>query len=110
MDVMVDARGENFEISWLESVEQPSGKAEPTDTGFGTRLELMIVRTLNAEISREWQPQGSHSLCGTNPDLDVPTPDQPAAQNGYRNNCCSLVGHQTFSCSPFAWSCPNHSP
>ncbi|NTI78591.1 sensor histidine kinase [Rhizobium rhizogenes] len=58
LDVTVAARGEIFEISWLEAGGQPSGKAEPTNAGFGTRLEQMIVRTLNAEVSREWQPQG----------------------------------------------------
>ncbi|MCQ1781559.1 PAS domain S-box protein [Neorhizobium galegae] len=58
LDVTVDARGEIFEISWRESGGQPFGKAEPTNAGFGTRLEQMIVRTLDAEVSRKWQPQG----------------------------------------------------
>ncbi|MET3858679.1 PAS domain S-box protein [Rhizobium sp. OAE497] len=58
LDVTVDARGESVEISWLESGGQPSGNTEPANAGFGTRLEQMIVRTLNAEVSREWQPQG----------------------------------------------------
>jgi PAS domain S-box-containing protein len=58
LDVTVDARGDNFDISWVESGGQPFGKAEPTHAGFGTRLEQMIVRTLNAEVSRKWQPQG----------------------------------------------------
>lgn len=58
LDVTIDARGENFEITWLESDGQLSGKAEPTNVGFGTRLEQMIVPTLNGEVSKEWQPQG----------------------------------------------------
>jgi len=58
LDVSVDARKESVEISWLESGGQPSGKTESASAGFGTRLEQMIVRTLNAEVSREWQPQG----------------------------------------------------
>jgi PAS domain S-box-containing protein len=58
LDVTVAAHGESLEISWLETGGRPSGKAEPTDAGFGTRLEQMIVRTLNGEVSREWQPQG----------------------------------------------------
>jgi PAS domain S-box-containing protein len=58
LDVTLDARAESFEISWLESGGPPSGKAEPTNAGFGTRLEQMVTRTLNAEVSRDWQLHG----------------------------------------------------
>lgn len=58
LDVTVDAREEIFEISWVESGGQRSGEAEPTNAGFGTRLEQMIVRAVNGEVSREWQPHG----------------------------------------------------
>nr|WP_234892595.1 PAS domain S-box protein [Agrobacterium vitis] len=58
LDVTLGAREESFEISWLESGGRSSGKPEPTNAGFGTRLEQMIICTLNAEVSRDWQPHG----------------------------------------------------
>lgn len=58
LDVTIDARGESFEISWLESGGRPWGKDEPTNAGFGTRLEQMIIRALNAEVSRDWRQDG----------------------------------------------------
>ncbi|MCJ9672053.1 MULTISPECIES: PAS domain S-box protein [unclassified Neorhizobium] len=58
LDVTLDAGEERFEISWLESSGRPSSNAEPKDAGFGTRLEQMIIRTLDADVSRDWQPDG----------------------------------------------------
>lgn len=58
LDVTLNAFRERFEISWLESGGGPSRKAETKDAGFGTRLEQMIIRSLNADVSRDWQPHG----------------------------------------------------
>ncbi|MBY2968154.1 PAS domain S-box protein [Rhizobium leguminosarum] len=58
LDVTLDAREEMFEISWLESSGRPFREAEPKDAGFGTRLEQMITRSLDAGVSRDWQPHG----------------------------------------------------
>jgi PAS domain S-box-containing protein len=58
LDVTLDTSGERFEISWLESSGRPSAKAGRNDAGFGTKLEQMIIRTLDAEVSRDWQPRG----------------------------------------------------
>ncbi|MBW6426079.1 PAS domain S-box protein [Rhizobium sp. XQZ8] len=58
LDMTLAARGETFEISWLESGGRSSSNTGPKDAGFGTRLEQMIVRTLNAEVARDWLPDG----------------------------------------------------
>ncbi len=58
LDVTLNAFHERFEISWLESGGGPSSKAETKDAGFGTRLEQMIIRSLSANVSRDWQPHG----------------------------------------------------
>ncbi|OHV79983.1 PAS domain S-box protein [Rhizobium sp. LCM 4573] len=58
LDVTLNPHGEQYEISWRESGGQPANKAAPNDAGFGTRLEQMIVRALEAEVSRDWLPDG----------------------------------------------------
>jgi two-component sensor histidine kinase len=58
LDVRLEARGKRFGIAWLEVGGRPPGKAESKDAGFGTRLEQMIVRSLDADVSREWLPDG----------------------------------------------------
>ncbi|MGK6315585.1 PAS domain S-box protein [Neorhizobium sp. DT-125] len=58
LDVTLNPHGEQYEISWQESGGPPSSKAAPNDAGFGTRLEQMIIRTLDADVSRDWQPDG----------------------------------------------------
>ena len=58
LDVKLEARGERFDIAWLEVGGRPPGKAESKDAGFGTRLEQMIVRSIDADVSREWLPDG----------------------------------------------------
>jgi PAS domain S-box-containing protein len=58
LDITLNARQDSFEITWLESGGKVATKSEPDNAGFGTRLEQMIIRTLNAEVSREWQPHG----------------------------------------------------
>jgi PAS domain S-box-containing protein len=58
LDVTLNACQDSFEISWLESGGEISPNSEPKNTGFGTRLEQMIVRALDARVSREWKPHG----------------------------------------------------
>lgn len=52
------SRPESFEIVWQESIARPVADAASNGTGFGTRLEQTVVRTLNAQVSRDWQPDG----------------------------------------------------
>jgi PAS domain S-box-containing protein len=58
LDVTLSSRPDSFEITWLESDAKPKRGVESTETGFGTTLEQMVVRTLNAQVSRDWQPHG----------------------------------------------------
>ncbi len=58
LDVTLSSRPDSFEIAWLESDAKPRAPVEGKDTGFGTTLEQMVVRTLNAQVSTDWQPQG----------------------------------------------------
>ncbi len=58
LDVTLTSRPDSFEIAWLESDATPKTAVETKETGFGTTLEQMVVRTLNAQVSREWQPHG----------------------------------------------------
>jgi len=58
LDVTLSSRPDSFEITWLESDAEPKRGVESTETGFGTTLEQMVVRTLNAQVSRDWQPHG----------------------------------------------------
>lgn len=58
LDVTLDSRPDSFEITWLESNARPTEAVKREDTGFGTTLEQMVVRTLNAQVSRDWQSQG----------------------------------------------------
>lgn len=58
LDVTSGSRPESFEITWLESNAGPAAVQPRKDTGFGTTLEQMVIRTLNAQVSREWQPHG----------------------------------------------------
>ncbi len=58
LDITLCSRQESFEITWLESDTRPAVSARSAESGFGTTLEQMVVRTLNAQVSREWQPHG----------------------------------------------------
>ncbi|MBB3660672.1 PAS domain S-box-containing protein [Rhizobium sp. BK650] len=58
LDVTLSSRPDSFEITWLESDAKPKRAVESKETGFGTTLEQMVVRTLNAQVSRDWQPHG----------------------------------------------------
>ncbi len=58
LDVTLSSRPDSFEIAWLETDAKPRAPVEGKDTGFGTTLEQMVVRTLNAQVSRDWQPHG----------------------------------------------------
>lgn len=58
LDITVSVRSDICEIQWLESKSHVSTRHEPGKPGFGTKLEETIIRSLNAEVSREWQPGG----------------------------------------------------
>lgn len=58
LDVASSSGPHSFEITWQESNVRPAAVAQRKDAGFGTTLEQMVVRTLNAQVSRDWQPQG----------------------------------------------------
>ncbi|SFB57318.1 PAS domain S-box-containing protein [Rhizobium sp. NFR07] len=58
LDITLCSRPESFEIVWQESNARPVADAGSSETGFGTRLEQTVVRTLNGQVSRDWQPDG----------------------------------------------------
>ncbi|WP_244434328.1 PAS domain S-box protein [Agrobacterium tumefaciens] len=58
LDVTLTRAQDCFEITWLESNISPTPAAAINEAGFGTTLEKMLVRALNAEVSREWQQHG----------------------------------------------------
>jgi len=58
LDITANARQDTVEVMWLESGGKRLESGGPVDSGFGTRLEQTIIRTLSAEVSREWQPHG----------------------------------------------------
>ncbi len=57
LDVILTSEPDCFEIAWLEA-NVTARAVETAETGFGTTLEKMLVRTLNARLSRDWQPHG----------------------------------------------------
>lgn len=58
LDVTLTSGPDCFEIVWLESNAKTTTAGQTRTAGFGTTLENMLVRTLNAQVSRNWQPQG----------------------------------------------------
>ncbi|MBW9091625.1 PAS domain S-box protein [Rhizobium wenxiniae] len=58
LDVTLCSTSDSVKIAWLESDASLTAVADTNATGFGTTLEQMVVRTLNAQVSREWQPHG----------------------------------------------------
>jgi PAS domain S-box-containing protein len=58
LDVTLSARPDGFEITWMESNATAAAVSTVKDAGFGTTLEQMVVRTLNAQVSRDWQADG----------------------------------------------------
>ena len=58
LDVTLSSRPDSFEITWAESLAIPATVSPNEDTGFGTTLEQMVVRTLNGKVSRDWQRDG----------------------------------------------------
>ncbi|TWC78360.1 PAS domain S-box-containing protein [Rhizobium sp. SJZ105] len=58
LDVTLTPGPDCFEIAWLESNARTTTAGKTREAGFGTTLENMLVRTLNAQVSRDWQPQG----------------------------------------------------
>lgn len=58
LDVSLYSRQDSFEIVWQETGASTPVPGQSPETGFGTTLEQMVVRTLNAQVSREWQPHG----------------------------------------------------
>ena len=58
LDVTLSSRPDSFEITWMESNARLGIVSPSKHNGFGTTLEQMVVRTLNAQISRDWHPNG----------------------------------------------------
>lgn len=58
LDVTLTSGPDCFEIAWLESNARTTTAGKTKEVGFGTTLENMLLRTLNAQVSRDWQPQG----------------------------------------------------
>ncbi|MCV3739513.1 PAS domain S-box protein [Rhizobium sp. TRM96647] len=58
LDVTLTADRDCFEIAWLESNVKATAVVQLSEAGFGTTLEKMLVRGLNAQVSREWQAHG----------------------------------------------------
>lgn len=58
LDVTVTSEPDCFEIAWQESNARAATAGQAEKTGFGTTLEKMLVQSLNARVSREWQPRG----------------------------------------------------
>lgn len=58
LDVTLTPDRDCLEIAWLESNAGATAVVQTKETGFGTTLEKMLVRALNAEVSRDWQAHG----------------------------------------------------
>jgi len=58
LDITLTSAPDCFQIMWLESNTMPEPDAGSKESGFGTTLEKMLIRALNAQVSREWQPHG----------------------------------------------------
>lgn len=58
LDVTLTSGPNCFEITWLESNGRNTTAGQTREAGFGTTLEKMLVQSLNARVSREWQPRG----------------------------------------------------
>lgn len=58
LDVTVTSVPDCFEIAWQESNTRAATAGQAEKAGFGTTLEKMLVQSLNARVSREWQPHG----------------------------------------------------
>jgi len=58
LDITLCSRHDSYEITWLEFDTRLAVPEPSTRTGFGTTLEQTVVQTLNAQVSREWQPHG----------------------------------------------------
>ncbi|WP_313077977.1 PAS domain S-box protein [Agrobacterium pusense] len=56
LDISLIPEPDGFQVVWQESNTTPA--AEIKEAGFGTTLENMLIRALNAKMSREWQPHG----------------------------------------------------
>ena len=58
LDITLMSAPDCFEIAWLESNAKTPFVGQTKATGFGTTLEKMMIQTLNAQVSRDWQPHG----------------------------------------------------
>ncbi len=58
LDISVTSEPDYFEIAWQESNTGATTVGQAKETGFGTTLEKMLVQSLNAQVSRDWQPHG----------------------------------------------------
>lgn len=58
LDITLTSKPDCFEIAWQESNTRAATIGQIKETGFGTTLEKMMVQSLNAQVSRDWQPHG----------------------------------------------------
>lgn len=58
LDVTLTPVPDGFHIDWQETSVAPVIAPDGDKAGFGTTLEKTLIRALNAQVSREWQPHG----------------------------------------------------
>lgn len=58
LDVTLTPDRDGLEIAWLESNVGTTAVVQTKEAGFGTTLEKMLVRALDAQVSRDWQAHG----------------------------------------------------
>ena len=58
LDVTLTTDRDGLEIAWLESNVGTTAVVQTKEAGFGTTLEKMLVRALDAQVSRDWQAHG----------------------------------------------------
>jgi PAS domain S-box-containing protein len=58
LDVTLVRQPNDFEIEWRESMGIGATVGPTDNRGFGTTLEAMLIRTLNAQVSKDWHADG----------------------------------------------------
>jgi PAS domain S-box-containing protein len=58
LDVTVTSQPDCVEIVWQEANTSAATAGQAEKTGFGTTLERMLVQSMKAQVSREWQAHG----------------------------------------------------
>ncbi|OHV78223.1 PAS domain S-box protein [Rhizobium sp. LCM 4573] len=58
LDITAAADAETLEIAWIESKGSSQVDSDRRSTGFGSMLEKIIGKGLEADISREWMSHG----------------------------------------------------